>query len=84
MTTLQLNQELLRQVGSISSNDNLLKKVIDFIKSITPAKEEQALGKREQLEKIWSMSSLCDMSEDEINAEVEKGRQEFFETRIRK
>lgn len=84
MTTLQLNQELLRQVGSISNNDNLLQKAIDFIKSIAPIKKEQSLGKREQLEDILSMSKGCDLSEEEINSEIEKGRQEFYNTMNKK
>ena len=82
MTTLQLNQEVLRQVGSISNNENLLKKVIDFIKSIAPAKEERVLGKKEQLENILSMSKTCDLSEEEIISEIEKGRQEFYDNRV--
>jgi hypothetical protein len=83
MTTLQLNQEVLRQVGSISNNENLLKKVIDFIKSIAPAKEERVLGKKEQLENILSMSKTRDLSEEEIASEIEKGRQEFYDNRVK-
>lgn len=83
MTTLQLNQEVLRQVGSISNNDNLPKKVIDYIKSITPIKEEPALGKKEQLENILSMSNTCDLSDEEIASEIEKGRQEFYDKRAK-
>lgn len=81
MTTLQLNQEVLRQVGFISSNDNLLKKVIDYIKSIAPTKKDAtAESKREMLERILSMSKPCPMTEDEIKEEVNKGRQDFHAT----
>lgn len=83
MTTLQLNQDVLRQVGSISNNENLLKKVIDFIKSIAPAKEERVLGKKEQLENILSMSKTCDLSEEDIASEIEKGRQKFYDNRVK-
>lgn len=37
MTTLQLYQEVLRQIGYISNDDKLLSKVINYIKSIAPA-----------------------------------------------
>ncbi len=81
MTTLQLNQEVLRQVGFISGNDNLLKKVIDYIKSIAPTKKDAvAVSKKDMLEGILSMSRPCPMTDDEIKEEVSKGRQEFHDT----
>lgn len=35
MTTLQLNNELARQMGLISDNKDLMRKVLDYVKSLT-------------------------------------------------
>lgn len=80
MTTLQLNQEVLRQVGGISNDDNLLRKVIVYIKSITPAIKKPQNDKETMLQHILSLSKPCPLSEDEVNDEVEKGRQEFYDS----
>lgn len=82
MTTLQLNQELLRQVGNISNDDNLLRKVIGYIKSLTSAKKTPKVDKASMLQDILSMSKPCPMSDEEINEEVEIGRQEFYNALI--
>lgn len=79
MTTLQLNQEVLRQVGNISNDDNLLRKVIGYIQTITPARKKGETDKRTLLNNILSMSEPCPLSDEEINEEVEKGRQEFYD-----
>uniref|UniRef100_UPI0040265498 hypothetical protein n=1 Tax=Prevotella sp. TaxID=59823 RepID=UPI0040265498 len=84
MTTLQLNQELLRQVGNISNDDNLLRKVIGYIKSLTSAKKTPKADKASMLQDILSMSKPCPMSDEEINEEVEKGRQAFYDGRVGK
>lgn len=80
MTTLQLNQEVLRQVGGISNDDNLLRKVIVYIKSITPTIKKPQNDKETMLQHILSLSKPCPLSEDEVNDEVEKGRQEFYDS----
>lgn len=81
MTTLQLNQEVLRQIGYISNDENLLTKVINYIKSIVPAKGTDKIvdDKKAMLERIASMSRPCPLSEKEINSEVEAGKQEFYD-----
>lgn len=81
MTTLQLNQEVLRQVGSISNDDNLLRKVIVYIKSLSSAKKKAETDKASMLQSILAMSKTCPMTDEEINDEVEKGRQEFYDSR---
>lgn len=35
MTTLQLNKELAQQMGLISGNNELMRKVLDYVKSLT-------------------------------------------------
>lgn len=84
MTTLQLNQELLRQVGNISNDDNLLRKVIGYIKSLTSEKKTPKADKASMLQDILSMSKPCPMSDEEINEEVEKGRQAFYDGSVGK
>lgn len=86
MTTLQLNQEVLRQIGYISNDDNLLSKVINYIKSIVPAKSNAGTAtddKKAMLSHIVSMSKPCPLSEEEINKEVEIGRQEFYDSTLK-
>lgn len=83
MTTLQLNQELLRQVGAISNDETLLQKAINYIKSITPAKQEKSKNKKKALlDNIISMSKPCPLTDAEINAEIEAGRKEFYEKKV--
>ena len=86
MTTLQLNQEVLRQIGYISNDDNLLTKVINYIKTIIPTKNgsDVAGGKKAMLDGVLSMSKDCPLSDAEINSEVERGRQEFYDDLARK
>lgn len=83
MTTLQLNREVLRQIGYISNDDNLLKKVISYIKSIVPATANKnidvAEDKKAMLNNILSMSKASQLSDEEINKEVEEGRQNFYD-----
>lgn len=84
MTTLQLNREVLRQVGGISNDERLLKKVIVYIKSITPSNKKPAPDKKSMLENILAMSKPCPLTDEEINEEVEKGRQEFYDNQTEK
>lgn len=85
MTTLQLNQEVLRQIGYISNDDNLLTKVINYIKSIIPARSDVDVvkDKKNMLDNILSMPRPCPLTDEEINKEVEKGRQEFYDNTVK-
>lgn len=57
MTTIQLNAELYRAMGEIADDKVLLKKVLDFVKSLTPAKNEADDAKTAQ-QKAYVKESL--------------------------
>ena len=40
MTTIELNAELYRAMGEIANDENLLVKVLNYVKSLSPAKKE--------------------------------------------
>ena len=42
MSTIELNAELYRAMGEIANDENLLAKVLKYVKSLSPAKKENA------------------------------------------
>lgn len=40
MTTIELNAELYRAMGEIANDENLLAKVLKYVKSLSPVKKE--------------------------------------------
>ena len=41
MSTIELNAELYRAMGEIANDENLLVKVLNYVKSLSPAKKEK-------------------------------------------
>ena len=57
MTALQLNAELYRAMGDIADNETLLAKVLKYVKSLAPAKTENAeMGWADQFAGAWKDS----------------------------
>lgn len=48
MTVLQLNAELYRAMGEIADDENLLKKVLKYVKKLTTQKSDPTLMSREE------------------------------------
>ena len=48
MTVLQLNAELYRAMGEIADDENLLKKVLKYVKKLTAQKPDSTLMSREE------------------------------------
>ena len=84
MTVMELNATLLRELSSIATNEDLLKKAILYIRSITKAQREQALA-GETLTP-YTMEEL-NARIDSFEAELNRGEQglplEEFNAEIR-
>lgn len=48
MNVLQLNAELYRAMGEIADDENLLKKVLKYVKKLTTQKSDPTLMSREE------------------------------------
>ena len=71
MTALQLNAELYRAMGDIADNETLLAKVLKYVKSLAPAKTENAeMGWADQFAGAWKDSR----STEEIINDIRESR----------
>ena len=75
MTTLQLNAELLRELSIIAEDEGMLKKVLTFVKTLTPAKKTKVVASTKKPYKTIPVSSdirkwsgCASFTEDEIES----------------
>ena len=86
MTTLQLNNELQRQLSYISDDAILLKKAINYIKQL--GKERHAAYAQEDLnadiDKLLTVFHVENITQEEFNHECEMVRREQFSKKTAK
>lgn len=71
MTALQLNAELYRAMGEIADNETLLAKVLAYVKSLVPAKDEKTeAGWADRFAGAWKDSR----STEEIINDIRESR----------
>lgn len=75
MTILQLNAELLRELSIIAEDEGMLKKVLTFVKTLTPAKKTKVVASTKKPYKTIPVSSdirkwsgCASFTEDEIES----------------
>lgn len=87
MTTLQLNSELLRQMSYIVDDDNMLRKVIAYIKKLrkqSTSNNDGALSSSpdESLEKearqMYGLFQSNDLSDEELSSIVADARKAVY------
>lgn len=87
MTTLQLNSELLRQLSYIVGDDNMMKKVIAYIKRLrsqSVAKKGGALGSpddptlKKEAEELYGLFRSDDLSDEDLSEMVGEARREVY------
>lgn len=80
MTTAQLNAELANQIKLISGDTDLMKKVLDYIKSLTPhlssSKKESEYEKTKKYIDSFAGKWIDDRSEDEMIASIYASRKD--------
>ena len=64
MTSMELNQELFRQLAIISADDELMRKAVKALKRIVGKKEEQ--GTTEQILASPAMMEIIHKGDEEI------------------
>ena len=57
MTTLQLNAELLRELSIIAEDEGMLKKVLTFVKTLTPPQKTKVVASTKKPYKTIPVSS---------------------------
>lgn len=84
MTTLQLNEELQRQLGYISDDAELMKKAINYIKELGKLRNrvytQSALDK--DIEGLTTAFYAVDISQEDIDSECEAVREERYKGRL--
>lgn len=87
MTTLQLNSELLRQMSFIVGDDNMLRKVINYIKRLRKQAADKELGAltgpvdktlEEEAGQLYGLFQTDDMSDAELTSMVADARKAVY------
>lgn len=83
MTTLQLNEELQRQLGYISNDADLMKKAIAYIKKLgrlrNKAYGQEALDK--DMDELLAAFRTEQIAQEDIDRECESVREERYDGR---
>jgi hypothetical protein len=83
MTTLQLNEELQRQLGYISNDADLMRKAIAYIKKLGRLRnkaEQEALEK--DMDELLTAFRTEKISQETIDSECEAVREMRYEGRL--
>ncbi len=70
MTTLELNAELYRAMSKIAGDENLMNKVLKYVKSLNPSKKKEEAGWATRFVGAWK----DDRSADEIVDDIRNAR----------